>query len=142
MLVFSQCTWYELQLEPATLRWALVIDCQSTWIAEQQIERSRCNHAVGIKQEGRLSLSLDSGSIALVREHFLFRDLYHRTGRISLNVTVRHSALCVVLVAKPTSECVYGSARHIKPRRYRERTPQTAFKLLDKFCNKASYVLN
>ena len=70
-----------------------------------------------IKQEGRLSLSLDSGSIALVWEHFLFRELYHRTGRSSLNVTNRHSALCVVLIARPTFECVYGSARHIKPRR-------------------------
>ena len=44
------------------------------------------------RQESRLSLSLDRGSIVLVREHVLFRDQYHRTGRKSLNVSVRHSA--------------------------------------------------
>ncbi len=112
--------------------------------AQMQLERNmkKENHTAkepaAIKQESRLSLSLDRGSISLVRQQGLFRDQYHRTGITSLNVTVRHPALRVVLVARPTFECVCGSARHIKPRRYRERTPQTAFNILNKFCNKAS----
>ncbi len=55
------------------------------------------------KQESRLSLSLNSSSITLAKQHSLCRELYHWTDTSSLCVTVRQSALCVVLVARPLS---------------------------------------